>query len=75
MPMIMAAWKAWLLRIVLIVWMALVMISRVYLNAHFPTDTIGAVLLAYLWLQVAEGLYIRLAPMMQHWPLLKKSEI
>ncbi|MFD1456179.1 phosphatase PAP2 family protein [Levilactobacillus lanxiensis] len=75
MPMIMAAWKAWLLRIVLIVWMVLVMISRVYLNAHFPTDTIGAVLLAYLWLQVAEGLYIRLAPMMQHWPLLKKSEI
>jgi len=75
MPMILAAWKAWLLRIVLIVWMVLVMISRVYLNAHFPTDTIGAVLLAYLWLQVAEGLYIRLAPMMQRWPLLKKSEI
>ena len=51
------------------------MVSRVYLNAHFPTDTIGAVLLAYLWLQIAEGLYIRLAPMMQSWPLLKKSEI
>ncbi|WP_125544955.1 phosphatase PAP2 family protein [Levilactobacillus lindianensis] len=75
LPMIGRAWKAWLLRIVLIIWMVLVMISRVYLNAHFPTDTIGAVLLAYLWLQVAEGLYIRLAPMMQGWPLLKRSEI
>ncbi|WP_367377006.1 phosphatase PAP2 family protein [Levilactobacillus cerevisiae] len=74
-PMIMASWKAWLVRILLIVWMVLVMVSRVYLNAHFPTDTIGAVLLAYLWLQIAEGLYIRLAPMMQSWPLLKKSEI
>lgn len=74
-PMIMAAWKAWLVRIVLIIWMLLVMVSRIYLNAHFPTDTIGALLLAYLWLQAAEGLYIRLAPMMQNWPLLKKSEI
>lgn len=74
-PMISAAWKAWLVRILLIIWMVLVMISRVYLNAHYPTDTIGAVLLAYLWLQVAEGLYIRLAPMMRTWPLLKHSEI
>ncbi|WCJ47268.1 phosphatase PAP2 family protein [Levilactobacillus brevis] len=55
-PMISTSWKAWLVRIVLIIWLLLVMISRVYLNAHFPTDTIGAALLAYLWLQVAEGL-------------------
>lgn len=74
-PMIATAWRAWLVRILLIVWLGLVMISRVYLNAHFPTDTIGAVLLAYLWLQFAEGLYIRLAPVMQNWPLLKRSEI
>ncbi|MCM6795872.1 phosphatase PAP2 family protein [Levilactobacillus brevis] len=74
-PMISSSWKAWLVRIVLIIWLLLVMISRVYLNAHFPTDTIGAALLAYLWLQVAEGLYIRLAPVMKKWPLLKKSEI
>ena len=74
-PMISSSWKAWLVRIVLIIWLLLVMISRVYLNAHFPTDTIGAALLAYLWLQVAEGLYIRLAPVMKTWPLLKKSEI
>ncbi|WP_369957464.1 phosphatase PAP2 family protein [Levilactobacillus brevis] len=74
-PMISTSWKAWLLRIVLIIWLLLVMISRVYLNAHFPTDTIGAALLAYLWLQVAEGLYIRLALVMKKWPLLKKSEI
>lgn len=74
-PMIATPWRAWLVRILLIIWLALVMISRVYLNAHYPTDTVGAVLLAYLWLQVAEGLYIRLAPVMKHWPLLKKSEI
>ncbi|WP_203640856.1 phosphatase PAP2 family protein [Levilactobacillus andaensis] len=74
-PMISASWKAWIVRVVLIIWMGLVMISRVYLNAHFPTDTIGAVLLAYLWLQIAQGIYIRLAPVMQGWPFLKKSEI
>ncbi|WP_143461806.1 phosphatase PAP2 family protein [Levilactobacillus enshiensis] len=74
-PMISASWKAWTVRVILIIWMGLVMISRVYLNAHFPTDTIGAILLAYLWLQLAEGLYIRLAPAMQGWPFLKKSEI
>ncbi|GEO71335.1 phosphatase [Levilactobacillus zymae] len=74
-PMIATPWRAWIVRIIVLIWMALVMISRVYLNAHFPTDTFGAALLAYLWLQVAQGLYIRLAPVMKHWPLLKKSEI
>ncbi|HIW71535.1 MAG TPA: phosphatase PAP2 family protein [Candidatus Levilactobacillus faecigallinarum] len=74
-PMISTSWKAWLVRIILIIWMVLVMISRVYVNAHYPTDVIGSVLLAYLWLQVAEGLYIWLAPLMKRWPLLKKSEI
>ncbi|MGX6428859.1 phosphatase PAP2 family protein [Levilactobacillus yonginensis] len=74
-PMIMTVWKAWLVRIILIIWLALVMISRVYLNAHFPTDTFGALLLGYLWLQCAEGLYIRFAPVMQKWPFLKRSEI
>jgi len=75
LPMISTPWRAWLVRIILIVWLALLMISRVYLNAHFPTDTFGAALLAYLWLQVAQGLYIRLAPKMTNWPLLKRSEI
>lgn len=74
-PMISSAWRAWLLRIVIILWVALVMISRVYLNAHFPTDTFGSVLLAYLWLQVSEGLYLRWAPKIKHWRLLQKSEI
>ncbi|GEO67717.1 phosphatase PAP2 family protein [Levilactobacillus spicheri] len=74
-PMIATPWRAWLVRIILIVWLILLMISRVYLNAHYPTDTIGAVLLAYLWVQAAQGLYIRLAPVMKHWPLLTHSEI
>ncbi|KRK93870.1 membrane-associated phospholipid phosphatase [Levilactobacillus acidifarinae DSM 19394] len=74
-PMIATPWRAWVVRIIVLIWMALVMASRVYLNAHFPTDTFGAALLAYLWLQVAQGLYIRLAPVMKRWPLLKKSEI
>ncbi len=41
-----------------IVWLILVMLSRVYLNAHYPTDTIGAVLLAWTWAQVMEWFYV-----------------
>ncbi|MCW3777773.1 phosphatase PAP2 family protein [Levilactobacillus namurensis] len=74
-PMIATPWRAWLVRLIVIVWIIMVMISRIYVGAHFPTDTIGALLLAYLWLQIAQGLYIRLAPVMKRWPLLTHSEV
>ncbi|MCQ2569770.1 phosphatase PAP2 family protein [Limosilactobacillus equigenerosi] len=48
-----------------IVFVALLAISRVYLYAHFPTDTIGAMLLGYTWLQIMEVFYVKLAPTMQ----------
>lgn len=60
-------------KIVLVVVMILVMISRVYLNAHYPSDTIGAVLIGYTWLLFAENLYPVIAPKIAKWPLLKKS--
>lgn len=50
-------------------------VSRVYLYAHWPFDTIGAMLLAYAWLQVAEGLYVALAPRLKRLPLLEDSII
>jgi len=45
-----------------IVWMILVMLSRVYLSAHYPTDTLGAVLLAWSWSQVMQWFYVFWAP-------------
>ena len=50
-------------------------ISRVYLYAHWPFDTIGAMLLAYAWLQVAEWLYVAWAPRLQRIPMLEDSII
>lgn len=50
-------------------------ISRVYLYAHWPFDTISAMLLAYAWLQVAEWLYVAWAPRLQRVPFLSSSYI
>ena len=50
-------------------------ISRVYLYAHWPVDTIGAMLLAYAWLQVAEWLYVSWAPKLQQVGFLNDSMI
>ncbi|KRK97085.1 membrane-associated phospholipid phosphatase [Secundilactobacillus odoratitofui DSM 19909 = JCM 15043] len=61
-PMIQTDWKCIVVRTVLILWMLLVAWSRVYLGAHYPSDTLGAMLLAYAWLQIAEWLYLWLAP-------------
>lgn len=54
-------------------WVIMVMLARVYVNAHYPTDVLGALAMAYAWLQVCEWLYIRLAPRMKQWPLLRHS--
>lgn len=50
-------------------------VSRVYLYAHWPADTIGAMLLAYAWLQVAEWLYVAWAPKLQQVGFLSDSAI
>ncbi|WP_369523194.1 hypothetical protein [Secundilactobacillus paracollinoides] len=44
-----------------------------YLGAHYPTDTIGAMLLGYAWLQIAEWLYLWLAPKLKNWHLTQRS--
>lgn len=50
-------------------------VSRVYLYAHWPFDTISAMLLAYAWLQVAEWLYVAWAPRLRAISFLSTSEI
>ncbi|USS88429.1 phosphatase PAP2 family protein [Fructilactobacillus hinvesii] len=62
-----------IVRTLLVVWLILVMLSRVYLNAHFPTDVVGAATLAYFWLQIAEYLYVRFAPSMVQMKLFHNS--
>ena len=49
-------------QVILVLLVVLLAISRVYLFAHYPMDPIGAMLLAYAWVQVAEWLYVAIAP-------------
>jgi len=48
-----------ILKTLLIVWLIIVAISRVYLRGHFPSDVIGSALLAGTWWEYSELLYIR----------------
>lgn len=75
LPLIQNKTRRLLIQIILCIWVLLVMLSRVYLQAHFPTDTLGAVLLAYAWLQVAEYLYVSWAPKLQRVRFLSNSKI
>ncbi|MTV81866.1 phosphatase PAP2 family protein [Secundilactobacillus folii] len=61
-PMIQTDWKLILTRTVMVLWLLLLAVSRIYLGAHYPSDTLGAMLLAYAWLQISEWLYLWLAP-------------
>lgn len=62
------------IRAIMILLLFLVAVSRVYLSAHFPSDVIGAMLLAYAWVQVAEWLYVWLAPILVKWRFLSNSK-
>lgn len=64
-PNIQRSLVRFLLQLLIVLWMLFLAVSRVYLYAHWPLDTIGAMLLAYTWLQVAEWLYVIWAPRLQ----------
>ena len=73
-PLIQRAAVRVICQLLLIFYVVLLAISRVYLYAHFPMDTVGAMLLAYAWLQVAEYLYVIIAPRLSHWQLVANSQ-
>jgi membrane-associated phospholipid phosphatase len=61
-------------QILTVIAILMVMISRIYLNAHYPTDTIGAVLIAYTWLQVSEIFYVKYAAKLKaNWRPVRRS--
>jgi len=74
-PLIQSSTKRFLLSAILVIFLIILAISRVYLFAHHPSDTIGAILLAYAWLQVSEWLYVWLAPILKKWKFVANSEV
>ncbi|QBP17810.1 phosphatase PAP2 family protein [Acetilactobacillus jinshanensis] len=69
-----ASWR-WFAYIVATIWLIFVMLARIYLNAHYPTDTFGAIAIGYMWLQISEWLYIKIAPILKKWPFTSHSYI
>ena len=72
-PVLKNSTNAWMIKTLLGLWLFLVMVSRVYLNAHFPTDVIGGAFFAYTWLQIAEYLYLWVAPKLKEFKLFHNS--
>lgn len=50
------------LNILLSVWLALVMIARVYVYAHYPTDVIASLFIALMWLGLFEWIWYSITP-------------
>ncbi|WP_251545536.1 phosphatase PAP2 family protein [Limosilactobacillus caecicola] len=72
-PLIRSAAVRVICQLLLIIFVALLAVSRVYLLAHYPFDTFGAMLLGYAWVQIAEYLYVVLAPRISNWRLVHHS--
>ncbi len=60
---------------IMVVVLVLVMFARIYLNAHFPTDTLGSVLFGFTWMYICEWLYGVFAPRLKQVTFLSNSKI
>lgn len=53
--------RTWI-NVLLVVWLIIVMISRVYVYAHYPSDVCGSVAVALLWLGILEWIWTIVTP-------------
>lgn len=59
LPMIRNASTQQVIKILLVIWLIIVAISRVYLRGHYLSDVLGSALLAGAWWECSELLYLR----------------
>lgn len=75
-PLIKKAAVRVICQLLLILAVFLVAVSRIYLYAHYPFDTVGAMLLAYAWLQISETLYLTFAgDVKNRWKMTSNSKL
>jgi membrane-associated phospholipid phosphatase len=53
--------KIWL-TVLLAIWLVLVMISRVYLYAHWPSDVCGSVAMGLMWISLVDAIWDKVTP-------------
>lgn len=58
-PRIAEAQNRFWFQVLLWIWLFLIVISRIYLRSHYPSDVIGSLLLATSWWGFSEFLYLK----------------
>lgn len=53
--------KIWL-TVLLAIWLVLVMISRVYLYAHWPSDVCGSIAMGLMWIGLVDAIWDKVTP-------------
>lgn len=74
-PLIQHVSIRFIVKALLVVVLICVMFSRIYLNAHYPTDTVGACLVGYSWLLISEMLYASYAPQVARYRFVVNTKI
>ncbi|MFC6175630.1 phosphatase PAP2 family protein [Companilactobacillus huachuanensis] len=74
LPMIKSLSNRHTINILLIIWLIVVAISRVYLRGHFLSDVTGSMLLAGAWWECSEMLYLKYYDSIGNFLRLNKSD-
>ncbi|KZL35895.1 phosphatase PAP2 family protein [Secundilactobacillus collinoides] len=56
-----------------VIWLAVIAFARVYLRDHYPSDVIGAILLALVWWEIMRVSYLYLVAPRLHQPQLEEE--
>ena len=73
-PWITENWHRWLLTILMIALCLLVALAQIRMNAAFPIDMVGTLLLTYIWGQIAQAIYLNWFARLQNLTIFRHSD-